>query len=267
MIRVGISGWSYREWRGGFYPQDLPAREALAFASRHFATIEINATFYGPQPRERFIRWREATPQGFVFAVKAPRQITHLRRLANADAPLSAFFAGGVLALGDKLGPILWQLPRSLAFDETVFEEFLALLPRDTAAAARLAGLPPAPERPLRHAIEVRHDSFHAPRFLALLHRHTASLVITDAADSPASVEGEIAYLRLHGTGTRYTGAYDGAALDRWAARIRAWDAAGHDVFAYFNNTIKGDAPYDAQALIRRLDTAQSRAGQMASSW
>ncbi len=250
MIRVGISGWSYREWRGGFYPQSLPPGDALAFASRRFATIEINATFYGPQPRERFARWRAATPEGFVFAVKGPRQITHLRRLAEPAAPLSAFFAGGVLLLGDKLGPILWQLPGSLAFDAAVLDGFLALLPRDTKAAARLAGLPASVERPLHHAIEARHDSFRAPPFLDLLRRHQVSAVITGAvAPSSPMLAGAIAYVRLHGTGTAYTGGYDGAALDLWAERIRAWHAAGHDVFVYFNNTMKGDAPRDAEAL------------------
>src|SRR5579875_314863 len=133
MVRIGISGWSYREWRGGFYPSELPAGEALAYAARRFGTIEINATFYGRQGPERFARWYAATPEDFLFAVKGPRQVTHHARLAGSEPVLASFFGSGVLELGEKLGAILWQLPAGLAFDAALVERFLATLPRDTA--------------------------------------------------------------------------------------------------------------------------------------
>lgn len=255
MIRVGISGWSYPEWRGGFYPKGLPPRGALAFASRRFATIEVNATFYGQQTPDRFERWHDATPPDFVFAVKGARRITHFSRLADGAAGLASFLAGP-LRLRDKLGPVLWQLPSRLALDMTVIDRFLAALPRDTVAAARLAGIAPLAERPLRHAIEVRHESFGTPEFLDLLRRHDVALVVADGLDLPQFAEstGSFSYIRLHGTGPRYRGSYDEPALKRWAERIRAWaDDGPRDVFVYFNNTMKGEAPVDAAALARRL--------------
>lgn len=256
MIRVGISGWSYPEWRGGFYPRGLPPRDALAYASRRFATIEINATFYGQQPLDRFERWHDATPADFVFAVKGARRITHFSRLADSAANLASFLAGP-LRLRDKLGPVLWQLPSRLALDMAVLDRFLAALPRDTAAAARLAGVSPLAEWPLRHAIEVRHESFGTSSFFDLLRRHDVALVVADGLNVPPFTEstGSFAYVRLHGTGPRYRGSYGDAELGRWAERINAWAAQGaHDVFVYFNNTMKGEAPVDAAALARRLD-------------
>src|SRR6201987_1551004 len=138
-IRIGISGWRYKGWRGVFYPEDLPQKRELEYASRIFRSIEINGTFYSLQRPESFARWAEATPEDFVFAVKGPRYITHMRRLLEPRAPLANFLASGVLRLGPKLGPVLWQLPPSFRFDKARLEAFFALLPRDTAAAARLA--------------------------------------------------------------------------------------------------------------------------------
>jgi len=268
MIGIGISGWSYPQWRGGFYPRTLPLRDALAYASRRFATIEINATFYGRQPAARYDRWHELTPPGFLFAVKGLRQVTHHRRLADAEEPLAAFFASGVLRLKEKLGPILWQLPPGLAFDPALVEQFVIALPRDSRAAARLAAIDGVDERPLRHAIEVRHPSFETPRFLDLLRRHDVALVFADGPSAPRFREptAALVYVRLHGTGAAYTGGYDAAALDGWAALIKDWagGASRSDVLVYFNNTMKGDAPADAEALARRLGGV--RAAQMASS-
>lgn len=255
MIRVGISGWSYREWRGGFYPKGLPPGEALAYAARRVGTIEINATFYGRQGPERFRRWHAAVPEDFLFAVKGPRQVTHHARLAGSEPVLASFFGSGVLELGEKLGAILWQLPAGLAFEPALVERFLAILPRDTAEAARLAGLAEGAPRRLRHAVEARHASFAAPHCAALLDRRDVALVVADGAGLPCfdQATGSLVYVRLHGTRRRYTGSYDGDALDRWAERIRRWAGSGKDVLVYFNNTMKGEAPFDAIALARRL--------------
>ncbi|HEY4249733.1 MAG TPA: DUF72 domain-containing protein, partial [Roseomonas sp.] len=173
-IRIGISGWTYASWRGVFYPKGLPQRQELAYAARQFPALEINGTFYGLQRPESFARWDAETPDGFVFAIKASRYITHMRRLREVETPLANFFASGLLRLGAKLGPILWQFPPRMAFDPERFRSFLALLPRDTDQAlalarrhdARLAGrawLTCAVRQPLRHAVEIRHDSFRTP--------------------------------------------------------------------------------------------------------
>jgi uncharacterized protein YecE (DUF72 family) len=283
-IRIGISGWKYRGWRGVFYPAMLRQRDELGYASRQFDTIEINGTFYSLQRPEAFARWREETPDGFVFAVKGGRFITHMKKLRDVEAPLANFFASGVLALQAKLGPFLWQLPPQLAFDEKRLDEFLAMLPRDTEAAADLAGrhdyrvagraLTQADRhRPLRHAIEVRHPSFLDPGFVALLRRHRVALVFADTVDWPYAedVTADFVYLRLHGSEVLYASGYGDAALDRWASRIAAWasgDAPAdaklidtgsfpprrpRDVYVYFDNDAKVRAPVDAVALRRRL--------------
>src|SRR5260370_9184672 len=187
-IRIGISGWRYPPWRGIFYPKGLPQKDELAYASRQFSTIEMKGTFYWLQRPEGFASWYAATPEDLVFAVKGGRFITHMKRLRNVEAPLANFFASGVLRLKEKLGPILWQFPPNFAFDEPLFDDFLALLPRDTAAAAclarrhdqRVAGQswigrgPPGCE--IRHAGEIRHQSFTTPRCIALLRRCGVSL-------------------------------------------------------------------------------------------
>ncbi len=212
-IRIGISGWRYPPWRrGAFYPQGLPQRRELAYAAGLFATIEINGTFYSLQRPERFAEWHAATPRGFVFAVKGGRFITHMKKLKDVEAPLANFFASGVLRLKEKLGPILWQFPPNLGFDEARFEAFFALLPRDTDAAARLARrhdhrvagrafFEAQPTRSIRHAVEIRHESFRTPRFVALLRRHRIALVFADAVGWPyfEDVTADFLYLRFHG--------------------------------------------------------------------
>jgi uncharacterized protein YecE (DUF72 family) len=238
MIRIGISGWSYANWRGDFYPKGLAPGEMLAWASRHLSTIEINATFYGPQPAERFRRWREAAPPGFLFSVKGPRQATQAFGSAEADAVVARFFAGPVVELGATLGPILWQLPARQPFEEAALARFLEALPRER-----------------RHALEARHESFRDQRCLALLERHGVALVLSDAPRWPVieASTARFAYLRLHGSERLYVSGYDAAALDAWATRIRGWAAGGREVFVYFNNTMRGRAPHDALALAQRL--------------
>jgi uncharacterized protein YecE (DUF72 family) len=284
-IRIGISGWRYPPWRGIFYPKGLPQKDELAYASRQFSTIEINGTFYSLQRPERFASWYAATPEDFVFAVKGGRFITHMKRLRNVEAPLANFFASGVLRLKEKLGPILWQFPPNFAFHEPLFDDFLALLPRDTAAAAclarrhdqRVAGRswigrgPPGCE--IRHAVEIRHQSFMTPRFIALLRRHGVALVFADTVEFPycEDATADFLYLRLHGLEELYVSGYSAAALSRWARRIASW-AAGRmpkdavlvgpkpaatgtprDVYVYFDNDAKVRAPFDAIALATRL--------------
>lgn len=284
-VRIGISGWRYPPWRGGFYPPKLPQRQELAFASRQLTSIEVNASFYGLQRPSSWLNWHDATPDGFVFSVKGPKEITHTRRLQDVRTPLADFFASGVLALRDKLGPVLWQFPPQLAFDAGRLAAFFALLPHDTEAAhalakghdARLGGftwLEATPSRPLRHAVEVRHASFADPAFIALLRQHRIALVVADTAGRWPLLEdlsADFAYLRLHGDAQLYASRYGDAALDRWARRIDAWrhgrqvpdarlasahpapERARRDVFCYFDNTAEGHAPYDAGRLAARL--------------
>jgi uncharacterized protein YecE (DUF72 family) len=276
MIRIGISGWLYPAWRGNFYPKGLAQRRELGHASRAFDTIEINGTFYSLKSPASFSRWRDETPDDFIFAVKGARFITHMKQLRGCETPLANFFAQGVLALGRKLGPILWQLPARMPFDAERIERFLALLPRDTAAAARLARRrdrqimagrtlleAPATTIPLRHALEVRHESFRDPRFLALLRRAGVALVVSDAPDWPRfeEITADFLYLRLHGAKELYSSGYEGEALDLWAARIAHWASGGvpprndrsRDVWVYFDNDAKVRAPADARALAVRL--------------
>jgi uncharacterized protein YecE (DUF72 family) len=283
-VRVGLSGWRYASWRGPFYPPGLAQRRELAFAARAFGTLEINGSFYSLQSPRSWHIWREETPPGFRFAVKGPRYVTHLLKLRNADAAIANFFASGVLALGDKLETVLWQLPPQLPFDAARLEAFLAALPHDTAHAralaashdARLAGrtwFEPAPARPLRHALEVRHPSFEAPAFVALLRRHGVALVVADSAGLypwMEDVTADFVYVRLHGDTALYRSAYGDAALAGWARRIEAWARGGQvddarvasrrpparrprDVRVYFDNDTDAHAPRDAARLAAML--------------
>ncbi|HWM01251.1 MAG TPA: DUF72 domain-containing protein, partial [Actinophytocola sp.] len=267
---VGISGWRYAPWRGTFYPRGLPQRRELEFVAQRLATVEINGSFYSLQTPASYRSWAGQTPPGFVFAVKGGRFITHMKRLRDVDAPLANFFASGVLALGDKLGPILWQLPPTLAYDADQLTDFFARLPRTTTAAAdlacnhdeRLSGEGRAwtetdADRPIRHALEVRHPSFTDPAFVDLLRAHDIGLVIADAAANWPYLEQvttDFAYIRLHGSTELYVSGYTDEALDRWADRIRTWTEADIDTYAYFDNDAKVKAPRDAIALTNRLD-------------
>lgn len=284
-VRIGISGWRYAPWRGTFYPPGLVQARELAFASRQFPTIELNGSFYALQRPSSYERWAAETPDGFVFTVKAPRYVTHILRLRDARPAIANFFASGLLALGPKLGPILWQLPPSLALDEESLDTFLAHLPHDSASALQLAQEreermqgkdwlgPVAPMR-LRHALEVRHASFGQPGTVALLRRHGVALVVADTAGrwpEVGDVTADFMYLRLHGAQQLYASGYSDEQLATWAGRIRAWAAGGmpddvarlsddaapvaprRDVFCFFDNTMKTHAPENAQKLVRTL--------------
>ena len=286
IVRVGLSGWTYKSWRGRFYPEGLPHKRELAHIGSLFPTVEINGTFYSMQRPESFGRWAELTPDDFVFSVKGPRFLTHMKRLNEPVAPLGNFIASGVLRLGAKLGPILWQLPPNFHVNPGKLDAFFRLLPRDTHAAAacgrrhdhRLkarAWLRTGPRRQkLRHALEVRHQSFCVPEFIELLRRHDIGLVCADTVDWPLLMDltSDFVYCRLHGSRELYRSGYNAAELGRWARRIRAWrdgkamrdgtfvgspaKAMPRDVYVYFDNTDKLMAPRDAQALMRRLEDA-----------
>jgi uncharacterized protein YecE (DUF72 family) len=293
--RIGISGWTYPPWRGVFYPNDLRQKDELRFAAQSFGTIEINGTFYGLQRPGSFAAWREQTPADFVFSVKAPRFITHVRRLRDAATPVANFLASGVLRLGPKLGPILWQLPPQLKFDAATMDAFFALLPHDTEQAAAMARghdkrldgrdwLEPDGAREMRHAVEIRHESFRDPAFIALLRKHLVALVCADRVEWPRLMDltAGFVYCRLHGSEKLYASGYDDAALDGWAGRVRAWSegaepadaervlpplgkqARGRDVFVYFDNDLKVRAPADAASLAARLGIV--RPGELAGA-
>jgi uncharacterized protein YecE (DUF72 family) len=267
---VGISGYDYRGWRGSFYPDDLPRRQWLAYASRELDSIELNGTFYSLKSPAVFAGWRAEVPaRDFLFAVKGSRFVTHMRKLRECEVPLANFYASGVLALGRLTGPFLWQLPASYAYEEDRLEEFLALLPRNTAQAERLArrhdgrlrrgALVVARERRrYRHAFEVRHESYFQPAFYEQLRRHGCALVVADTAGRfPYAEEltADFVYIRLHGSRELYASGYDDAELDEWAARLRRWTAGPprRDAYVYFDNDAKTHAPHDARRLAARL--------------
>jgi uncharacterized protein YecE (DUF72 family) len=267
-VRVGISGWTYPPWRGVFYPKGLPHRAELSYAASVLPTIEINGSFYSLQRPTSYRSWHDQTPDDFVFSVKGGRFITHMKRLTEPEVTLANFFASGLLALRAKLGPILWQLPPNFRFDPQRLAAFFAHLPRSTGEAAWLARhhderltdralTDTDADRPMRHALEVRHDSFKTAAFTDLLREHHVAVVVADTAGKwplIREVTAEFAYVRLHGDKELYTSGYSDQALDSWAGYIRAWAASGHDVYTYFDNDVKVRAPFDAQALARRLD-------------
>lgn len=266
-VRIGISGWRYPPWRGVFYPVGLPQARELRWASERLRSVEINGSFYSLQRPSSWRRWYDETPADFVFAVKGGRFLTHHKKLRDCEGPLANFFASGVLALEEKLGPILWQLPPQLAFDADRLSTFLALLPRTTGAAAALARghdhrlrhgvhLDVRADRPLRYALEVRHATFTAPAFLRVLRRFDVACCVADTAGRwPAldAVTSDFVYVRLHGDKRLYVSGYGRAALDDWAARIARWRDGGRDVFVYFDNDVKVRAPFDAMNLAARL--------------
>jgi uncharacterized protein YecE (DUF72 family) len=285
-IRIGISGWSYDGWFGTFYPGHVPKRRALEYAASCFSSIEVNGTFYSLQRPHSFGEWHDRTPEGFVFSIKGSRFITHMKALREVRPAVANFFAQGVLRLDGKLGPVLWQFPARMKYDEARFEEFFALLPRDTEAAVRLARrhdhrvrgrswLRTARRRRIRHAVEVRHESFFCDEFLAMLRRHRLALVFSDAGPEwpyAEDVTSDFIYVRLHGAEEIYASGYGEDALQSWASRIRAWhdgrepaDAQraggraatkrmGRDVYVYFDNDRKVRAPADALRLAGMLN-------------
>jgi uncharacterized protein YecE (DUF72 family) len=284
-IRIGMSGWRYPPWRGVFYPEKLTQAKELEYASRTLSSIELNGSFYSLQPPASFHTWHDATPSGFVFSVKAPRFITHIRRAKNVDGAVANFFASGLFALKEKLGPILWQFPPNFRFDAATLSAFLELLPHDTDAALKLAEkhepmmkgrtfLDIDRKRTVRHAIEIRNQSFVDEAFVELLREHRVALVVADTNGEWPRMEdvtADFVYLRLHGQEALYTGEYSDPALDSWEARIRRWHDGGEpsdaqrtarrapksakerDIYCYFDNDKKVKSPFDAQRLASRL--------------
>ena len=277
---VGISGYDYPRWATRFYPPGLPRRQWLAYAGKAFNSIELNGTFYSLKTPDVFERWAAETPARFVFAVKGSRFLTHNLKLRRAEGALANFYASGVLALGRKTGPFLWQLPASYKFDAERIDSFLALLPRTSDEAAALARghdqrlvtprrtregrrgalvASPAKVR-YRHALEVRHPSYFHPEFYDLLRRHRCAFVIADTAGKfgyAEEVTAPFVYVRLHGSRQLYTSGYTPDELDAWAAKIRAWMAGGRDVYVYFDNDALGHAPHDARNLAARVGGAR----------
>jgi uncharacterized protein YecE (DUF72 family) len=291
-IRVGISGWRYKGWRGTFYPQELAQRRELEFASRHFNTIELNGSFYSMQRPQSFKQWHDETPDDFVFAVKGSRYITHMLKLRNVETPLANFFAQGLLRLGKKLGPILWQFPPQFAFHPEKLQSFFDILPRTQSEAAQLARqhdqrlkgrawVEIEKDQPIRHAIEIRHASCECQEFISLLRKNRIALVVADTVDWPLlmDVTAEFVYCRLHGSEQLYASGYEAEAIDIWARRVVAWSRgqevndgkrahpkaapkrASRDVFVYFDNDAKVRAPFDAQALRKRIEELRLSAG------
>jgi uncharacterized protein YecE (DUF72 family) len=283
-LRIGISGWRYAGWRGKFYPDDLAQHRELEFASRTFNSVEINGSFYSLQLPSSYLRWYSDTPPDFLFSVKGPRFITHMKKLRDAQTPLANFFASGVLALREKLGPILWQLPPNLGFNEPRLREFFDALPRDTGAAARLGRkhdekLKSRPwlkidqSRQLAYVMEVRHPTFLVPEFFSLLREYNVAFVFADTAKKWPYAEdltGDRVYIRLHGSEQLYVSGYSDSELEWWAQRIEKWrrgqqpkdatliapaklDRKSRPVFVYFDNDAKVHAPFDAIRLAKRL--------------
>jgi len=284
-VRIGISGWTYPPWRKTFYPDKLAQHKELAHASSIFRSIEINGTFYSLQKPESFEKWANETPANFVFSVKAPRYITHIQRLKEAEAPLANFLASGILKLGPKLGPIFWQLPPNFKFDAERMEAFLKLLPHDTGAAAKLAKkhdtwmskrawVKTDERRPLRHSMEVRHESFRVPEFVELLRKYDVAMVCADTVEWPRmmDVTSDFMYCRMHGPESLYKDGYDPKALDQWAGRVAEWargkepenaervigkpaaKSRARDVYVYFDNDKKVLSPANARELMKRVD-------------
>jgi len=242
-VRVGIGGWTYAPWRGTFYPQGLRQKDELAYAASHVTAIEINATYYGSQKPASFANWAKAAPDGFVYALKASRYCTNRRRLGEAGESIARFFGQGLTELGDRLGPILWQFAPTKRFEADDMAAFLELLP------ARVDGLP------LRHALEVRHESFRDPAFSALARAAGAAIVFADHEEYPCIDEqtADFTYARLMRTREEEETGYSAAELDGWASRASDWSAGGRDVFIFMISGAKVRNPAAAEALIARL--------------
>ena len=266
-IRTGTAGWVFEPWRGTFFPPGLVQKKELSYAASHLNSIEINATFRANQKPASFARWAGETPEGFQFSIKGPQLVTHIKRLKNCAEPLANFFASGPLALGDRLGPFVWQLPPNLAFDEPSFSAFLELLPKTVESYLALAGKADgARQEPfldatgvgtIRHAIEPRHASFDAPDVKALFAKHNIALVIADTTEYPArDLTADFAYCRLQGPARPDASGYTEADIADWAKTMHGWRAEGRDVYAYFVHEDKLHAPANAIALRRALGIA-----------
>jgi uncharacterized protein YecE (DUF72 family) len=273
-IRVGIGGWTFEPWRGPFYPARLPQKDELKFASRAVTAIEVNGTYYGSQKPESFARWREESPDGFVFAVKGPRFTTNRRVLAEAGPSIERFFGSGVLELKEKLGPVNWQFLPTKQFDPADFEAFLKLLPKSVDG------------HPIRHVVEVRHPSFRVPAFVDLIRGYDIATVLADGEDFPQipDVTASFVYARLQRASETVETGYAQDALETWAGHTRAWAsgdvpdtltwigarpkrrAESRDVFVFFINGFKPKAPSAARALIGLLGGHERGAGPSGST-
>ena len=258
-IYIGVGGWVFEEWRDNFYPKGLSQKRELEYASRHLTAIEINGTYYGSQKPESFAKWHDETPDGFVFAVKGPRFATNRRVLAESKESVERFFQSGVTRLKEKLGPINWQFMATKKFDPDDFSAFLGLLPKSVEGIA------------IRHAVEVRHDSFRSPDFVALAREHGVAIVTAGDSEYPqiADVTAPFAYIRIMGTTEGEPNGYADAVLDLWARRMRSWAAGtapeglatvapaagtgGVEVFLYVISGHKERNPAAAMALIERV--------------
>ncbi|HTM17007.1 MAG TPA: DUF72 domain-containing protein [Terracidiphilus sp.] len=283
-IRIGISGWRFDGWRGTFYPEDLTQKRELEFASRKLNSIELNGTFYSTQKPQSFQSWRKETPDDFVFSIKGSQFITHIRKLENVEGALANFLAQGMLCLGRKLGPILWQLPPQTSFNAEKIEAFLKLLPHTHKHAAAYASqrdewmsgrcwLEVEEDLPFRHAMESRHKSFATPEYIELLRKYNVALVVADSVKWPVMMDltADFVYCRLHGSDKIYPEGYSSEAIDTWAQRIVAWSRGeevtdgkrihsepgpkrdARDVFVYFDDDNKVRAPHDAQSMSTRI--------------
>ena len=284
-LRIGISGWTYEPWRGVFYPKGLVQRRELEYASRQLNSIEINGTFYSLQSPKSFRKWHDETPDDFLFAVKGSKYLTHRKALKDVRQPLANFFASGVLLLGKKLGPILWQTPPWLQYDRERMTAFLKLLPRTSTAASKLAtehnlkkkdwiATEAIARTRIRYVFEPRHESFFCEDFVELLRKHNAALAFADTAGKWPCAEdltADFVYIRLHGSEELYAGGYSEEQLKSWAKRIEKWRAGGQprdakritkgtgivkaprDVYVYFDNSLTNHAPLDAVSLAARF--------------
>lgn len=284
-IRIGISGWNYSEWKGAFYPKGLSDDDRLAHAAHTFGTLEVNGTFYSLTSPATCRRWHDAVAASFVFAVKGSRFITHTKRLKEARSALANFFASGILELGAKLGPILWQLPPNMKYEEERLDRFLSILPHETSDAVTLAhdhdervedvSYGNGDNHRVRHALEFRHESFLRPETAAIAARHGIALCFSHSREWPyvEEITAGFTYLRLHGPGELYASPYQDEDLEWWAERIHAWNHGGQpedpkrisgrrpparkerDVYVYFDNTARAHAPSDAIRLRELIGT------------
>ena len=283
-VRIGTSGWSYDSWRGDFYPSDLRRGRELQYISRRLDTVEVNGSFYSLLRPETYESWYSEVQDGFVFAIKGSRFITHNKKLVDVETPLANFLASGVLALRERLGPIVWQLSDALRFEANRIEGFLGMLPHDLKEALRLARkhdhrvegrsyLRVERNHRIRHAIEVRNESFFVPEFVRIARRTGTAIVFSDAADWPyiEEVTAGFVYVRLHGHTETYASGYSGKSLDAWSERLQTWHRGDQptgahtitdlnppqrqerDVYVYFDNDQRGRAPHDACDLVDRI--------------
>lgn len=296
-IRIGMSGWRFDEWRGTFYPEKLAQRRELEYASRQLNSIELNGTFYSLQRPKSFAQWKLETPDDFVFSVKGTKFITHERRLENVATAIANFLSQGLLQLGTKLGPILWQLPPNLKFDPQLLESFLQLLPRTHKQAAAYARqrddwmaerswFDVSEDLPLRHALEPRNKTFAVPDYIALLRKYQVASVVADTEKWPRMMDitSDFVYCRLHGNEEVYPNGYDAAGIDCWAHRVLSWAGGeevtdgirvhpepapkvpSRDVFVYFDDDVKVRAPHDAQSLSKKIAELTGHSHEPASA-